>query len=90
MSTEKKSMPYGRHPLPTHTPIVLTRFMHLYAVRLGKSGLKVSKIILGCMSYGSKGWAEWVIEDQEEVTKHIKFASVPTSLSPSPSSHKKS
>ncbi|KAI0727714.1 Aldo keto reductase [Fomitopsis betulina] len=36
-------------------------------VRLGKSGLKVSKIILGCMSYGSKGWSEWV-------NKHIKFA----------------
>ncbi|EPS94270.1 hypothetical protein FOMPIDRAFT_1026254 [Fomitopsis schrenkii] len=43
-------------------------------VRLGKSGLKVSKIILGCMSYGNKGWGEWVIDDQEEVTKHIKFA----------------
>ena len=52
---------------------------------LGKSGLKVSKIILGCMSYGSKGWDEWVIEDQEEVTKHIKFASVPP---PSPSENK--
>ncbi|KAH9911939.1 Aldo/keto reductase [Fomitopsis serialis] len=43
-------------------------------VRLGKSGLKVSKIILGCMSYGNKGWSEWVIDDQEEVNKHIKFA----------------
>ncbi|KAH9921030.1 aryl-alcohol dehydrogenase [Fomitopsis serialis] len=43
-------------------------------VRLGKSGLKVSKIILGCMSYGSHGWNEWVIDDQEEVTKHIKVA----------------
>ncbi|KZT05512.1 aryl-alcohol dehydrogenase [Laetiporus sulphureus 93-53] len=43
-------------------------------VRLGNSGLKVSKIILGCMSYGSKGWQKWVIEDQDEVTKHIKFA----------------
>ena len=44
------------------------------AVCLGKSGLKVSKIILGCMSYGSKGWSDWVIDDQEEVNKHIKFA----------------
>ncbi|KAH9830913.1 aryl-alcohol dehydrogenase [Rhodofomes roseus] len=42
--------------------------------RLGKSGLKVSKIILGCMSYGSKGWNEWVIEDQEEANRHIKYA----------------
>ena len=44
------------------------------SVRLGNSGLKVSKIILGCMSYGSKGWREWVIDDQEEVNKHIKYA----------------
>lgn len=44
------------------------------AVCLGKSGLKVSKIILGCMSYGSKGWSDWVIDDQEEVNKDIKFA----------------
>ena len=50
--------------------------MHPLAVRLGNSGLKVSKIILGCMSYGSKGWSEWVIDDQEEVNKHVKFAFV--------------
>ncbi|KAJ7661724.1 aryl-alcohol dehydrogenase [Mycena rosella] len=42
-------------------------------VRLGNSGLKVSQIILGCMSYGSKQWAPWVL-DEEEATKHIKFA----------------
>ena len=46
------------------------------SVNLGKSGLKVSKLILGCGSYGSKGWSEWVIDDQEEVNKQIKFASV--------------
>lgn len=45
-----------------------------FIVRLGKSGLKVSKIILGCMSYGAKGWQEWVISDEEEAFKHIKFA----------------
>jgi aryl-alcohol dehydrogenase-like predicted oxidoreductase len=33
--------------------------------RLGKSGLKVSKIILGAMSYGSKDWQEWVLEEAE-------------------------
>ena len=43
-------------------------------VRLGNSGLKVSKIILGTMQYGSKAWEGWVIDDQEEVNKHIKFA----------------
>jgi len=43
-------------------------------VRLGNSGLKVSKIILGTMQYGHKGWQEWVLEDQEEAFKHIKYA----------------
>lgn len=33
--------------------------------RLGESGLKVSKIILGAMSYGSKDWAKWVLEEDE-------------------------
>ncbi|TFK22273.1 Aldo/keto reductase [Coprinopsis marcescibilis] len=42
-------------------------------VRLGKSGLKVSKIILGCMSYGSSKWQDWVL-DEEEGIKHIKAA----------------
>ncbi|KAG5642117.1 hypothetical protein DXG03_003588 [Asterophora parasitica] len=49
------------------------------AVRLGKSGLKVSKIILGTMQYGSKDWQEWVL-GEEEAIKHIKFASVSSSL----------
>ncbi|KAG8909637.1 hypothetical protein FRC02_007653, partial [Tulasnella sp. 418] len=42
-------------------------------VRLGKSGLKVSKIILGCMSYGSSKWQPWVL-DEEESIEHIKAA----------------
>ncbi|KAH9857683.1 Aldo/keto reductase [Lenzites betulinus] len=42
-------------------------------VRLGNSGLKVSKFILGCMSYGSPEWQEWVL-GEEEAIKHIKFA----------------
>ena len=33
--------------------------------RLGRSGLKVSKIILGAMSYGSKEWQRWVLEEEE-------------------------
>ena len=43
-------------------------------VRLGKSGLKVSRIILGTMQYGDKGWQEWVL-GEEEAIKHIKIAS---------------
>ncbi|BGP53957.1 hypothetical protein JCM8202_005971 [Rhodotorula sphaerocarpa] len=42
-------------------------------VRLGQSGLKVSKVILGCMTYGKKGWAEWVLED-DEALEHFKVA----------------
>ncbi|KAI0823784.1 aryl-alcohol dehydrogenase [Trametes gibbosa] len=42
-------------------------------VRLGNSGLKVSKIILGTMQYGHTGWNEWVL-GEEEALEHIKFA----------------
>ncbi|WVF71722.1 hypothetical protein IAT40_006530 [Kwoniella sp. CBS 6097] len=42
-------------------------------VRLGKSGLKVSKLILGCMSYGDPAWQEWVLPEKEGI-EHIKFA----------------
>ncbi|WWC61463.1 uncharacterized protein I303_104047 [Kwoniella dejecticola CBS 10117] len=42
-------------------------------VRLGKSGLKVSKLILGCMSYGTPKWQEWVLDEKESI-EHIKFA----------------
>ncbi|KAJ7273935.1 NADP-dependent oxidoreductase domain-containing protein [Mycena rebaudengoi] len=43
-------------------------------VRLGESGLKVSRIILGCMSYGHPEWCgNWVLPE-EEASKHIKAA----------------
>ncbi|EIM87557.1 Aldo/keto reductase [Stereum hirsutum FP-91666 SS1] len=42
-------------------------------VRVGNSGLKVSKIVLGCMSYGSPEWSPWVLEEEEAI-KHIKAA----------------
>jgi len=42
-------------------------------VRLGKSGLKVSRIILGCMSYGDPGWDKWLLPEEEGL-KHIKAA----------------
>ncbi|KAF7333411.1 Aldo-ket-red domain-containing protein [Mycena venus] len=45
-----------------------------FPVRLGESGLKVSKIILGCMSYGHPEWSgNWVLPE-EEASKHIKAA----------------
>ncbi|KAI7362503.1 hypothetical protein KC336_g21693, partial [Hortaea werneckii] len=33
--------------------------------RLGRSGLRVSVPILGAMSFGSKDWQPWVIEEDE-------------------------
>ena len=33
--------------------------------RLGRSGLKVSKVILGAMTFGSKEWRPWVLEEAE-------------------------
>lgn len=34
-------------------------------VRLGTTGVKVSRICLGVMTYGSKKWREWVLEEEE-------------------------
>ena len=34
-------------------------------VNLGKTGLKVSRLCLGMMSYGSKQWRDWVLEEDE-------------------------
>ncbi len=31
---------------------------------LGKTGLKVSRICLGCMSYGRSKWREWVLDEE--------------------------
>jgi len=42
-------------------------------VNLGKSGLKVSKIILGTMQYGSSEWQDWVLGEEEGI-KHVKYA----------------
>lgn len=44
-------------------------------VRLGNSGIKVSKVILGCMTYGSPEWQGWVLGEEEGI-QHIKAASV--------------
>ncbi len=32
--------------------------------RFGKTGMKVSKLCLGCMTYGSSKWREWVLEEE--------------------------
>ena len=72
--TELKKVPYGL----SHFTIQLELGFwsnFCFSVRLGNSGLKVSKIILGAMSYGDKRWQEWVLEENEAI-EHFKFASV--------------
>ena len=63
-----KKVPYGTLVLCQTWGLHLTS-----AVRLGNSGLKVSKIILGCMSYGSPDWQGWVLPEKESI-EHIKHA----------------
>ncbi|KAJ7154924.1 aryl-alcohol dehydrogenase [Mycena crocata] len=46
----------------------------MHYVRLGNSGLKVSQLILGCMSYKDPEWCgNWSLPE-EEALKHIKAA----------------
>jgi len=71
MSTPKK-MPYGEDGYISYQKVLTSP---MYSVRLGNSGLKVSRIILGTMQYGNKGWQEWVLGEDEAV-KHIKTAFV--------------
>src|SRR5208282_3566610 len=33
-------------------------------VNFGKTGMQVSKICLGCMTYGSTKWREWVLDEE--------------------------
>ena len=49
-------------------------------VKFGKTGMQVSKICLGCMTYGSTKWREWVLEEEasrpfirEALEKGINF-----------------
>lgn len=41
-------------------------------VRFGQTGLKISPILVGCMSFGSKAWSDWVIEDRQRVFGILK------------------
>ena len=42
-------------------------------VNLGRTGLKVSRLCLGCMTYGTSKWRDWVL-DEEESRPFIKRA----------------
>jgi aryl-alcohol dehydrogenase-like predicted oxidoreductase len=59
--------------------LLINKVNKMKYVNLGKSGLKVSQIILGCMSYGVKRPADkwtWVLEE-EEAMKHLKVSFSP-------------
>lgn len=71
----QKKMPYGETYVHSLTSVSHTETILRFTVRLGTSGLKVSKIILGCMSYGTPEWQAWVLSEEEGI-KHIKAASV--------------
>jgi aryl-alcohol dehydrogenase-like predicted oxidoreductase len=47
-------------------------------VNLGKSGLKVSRLCLGTMSYGTSKWRPWVLDEPEsrEIIKHALDAGI--------------
>ena len=37
----------------------------MHYTRLGRSGVKVSRICLGCMSYGNPQWRDWILGEEE-------------------------
>lgn len=41
-------------------------------IRFGNTGIKISPIIIGCMSFGNKFWSEWVEEDKDKVFGILK------------------
>src|SRR6266481_2053573 len=51
--------------LTRYSNLAAILIMNMEYVRLGSTGLKVSRICLGCMTYGSKKWREWVLEEEE-------------------------
>ena len=36
-------------------------------VRFGRTGLKVSRLCLGCMTYGDPAWREWVLNEEQSL-----------------------
>jgi aryl-alcohol dehydrogenase (NADP+) len=39
----------------------------MHYVNLGKAGVKVSRVALGCLTFGSKRWRPWVLDEDEAV-----------------------
>src|SRR5450432_251617 len=49
---------------PESRPRVPRRRPDMNYTRFGKTGMTVSKLCLGCMTYGSSKWREWVLEEE--------------------------
>ncbi|KAL9641809.1 hypothetical protein ABK040_011794 [Willaertia magna] len=53
-------------PNPTSTLKALVHnILNMKYTNLGNSGLTVSRLCFGCMSFGSKQWQDWVLEEEE-------------------------
>jgi aryl-alcohol dehydrogenase-like predicted oxidoreductase len=39
----------------------------MQTTQLGRSGLKISKVVLGTMSYGTSDWQKWVLNEDESL-----------------------
>lgn len=52
-------------PLSQHKPQRFASTMEY--TRLGDTGLKISKVILGAMSYGTPEWQEWVLDEEKSL-----------------------
>lgn len=59
-------------PVKKHLQLCCNMPEILPQVKFGNSGLKISPILVGCMSYGSKSWSEWVVEDKQRVFSILK------------------
>ncbi|KAH9067754.1 aryl-alcohol dehydrogenase [Lactarius vividus] len=73
MSQKKRNRSSSRMKLIKAGGQALVKHLVVPYVRLGKSGLKVSRIILGMMSYGDSRWQQWVLGENEAI-EHVKFA----------------
>ncbi len=51
-------------PVCAHNTVIIG-WNHVQYVQLGRSGLRVSPLCLGAMTYGSKSWRPWVLEEDE-------------------------
>ncbi|THH12779.1 hypothetical protein EW146_g7376 [Bondarzewia mesenterica] len=60
-------------PAPKKMPYGALSHFHMIPFPARNSGLKVSRIILGMMSYGDPKWAAWVLPEEEAI-KHVKAA----------------